>query len=570
MNKKEVVRTLETISLYLEIKGENPFKIAAYRRAAKALEEDVRSMDQIEDVESLPGIGKGTATIINELLKTGESTLLEELKSEIPEGLMELLNIPGLGGKKIASLYKHLHIEDLASLQEACEEEKVQQLPGFGKRTEQNILEAIHEYGEGPERFPISMVIPIVAEIEEQLETIADIEQYSVAGSYRRLQETVKDLDFVIATDNPIKVSEKLTKLRHIRSVVSAGETKVSLEFTYEYPINIDFRLVPAGAFITTLHHFTGSQDHNILMRQLAKKSGEKISEYGIETEDGELLTFESEEQLYRYYNIHYIPPELREGKREIDSFQEKVDLIEASDIKGDLHLHTTWSDGANTLEEMAKAAIEKGYDYIAITDHSQYLKVANGLTREQVIKQREEIKRLNETFTDFTILTGTEMDILPDGSLDYDDELLAGADFVIAAIHSAFSQNKDKIMHRLTNALRNVHVDLIAHPTGRLIGRREGYAVDLDMLIDVAKETNTALELNSNPNRLDLAPEWLKKAQEKGVYLAINTDAHQVKTLNHMQYGITTARKGWIKKETVLNTFSLADLRQHLNKATN
>lgn len=567
MNKKEVVNVLETISLYLEIKGENSFKVSAYRRAARALEEDIRSMSQIEDVEKIPGIGKGTAAVIQELVETGESTLLEQLKSEVPESLLQLLKIPGLGGKKIATLYETLQITDIPSLQRACEDEKVQKLPGFGKKTEEKILAAIQVYGKGPDRFPIAMMIPIVESIENWLAQISEIERFSVAGSFRRFRETVKDLDFVIATNEPKLVAQKLIDLP-IHSVVASGETKVTVELAYEYPVQVDFRLVDPDQFITTLHHFTGSQNHNIALRQLAKKSGEKISEYGIEMKDGEVVTFESEEKLFQHFKLNYIPPEVRDGEKEIDFYKQNINLIELHDIKGDLHLHTTWSDGAYTIEEMAKAAMELGYEYIAVTDHSQYLKVANGLTPERLKRQREEIKRLNETFTDFTILTGTEMDILPDGSLDFDDELLAETDFVIAAIHSAFSQSKDKIMHRLINALKNVHVDLIAHPTGRLIGRRDGYDVDLEMLIDVAKETNTALELNSNPNRLDLAPHWLEKAQDKGVKIAINTDAHRQETLTHMKYGIATAKKGWIKKETVLNTYSLAELRQLLQRS--
>ncbi|PWA12301.1 DNA polymerase/3'-5' exonuclease PolX [Pueribacillus theae] len=566
MNKKEIVKALETIAIYLELKGENSFKISAYRKAARALEEDLRSMNQIEHVEDLPGIGKGTASVINELLETGQSSLLEELKKEVPTGLIPLLKLPGLGGKKLAKLYEQLNIIDAKSLQKACEENRIQHLPGFGKKSEEKILSVLKDFGKSPDRFPIAMVIPIVADIEQQLASIKEIDRFAVAGSYRRFSETVKDLDFVIATKKPEVAAEKLLKLKHVSDVIANGETKVSVELIYEYPIGVDFRLVEPHAYATALHHFTGSQNHNILMRQLAKKRGEKISEYGIETENGELITFESEEEFFNHFQLHDIPPELRIGEKETERFKEDVDLISIEDIKGDLHMHSTWSDGANTIEEMALAAMEKGYEYIAITDHSQFLKVANGLTPDQIKQQREEIKRLNSSFSNFAILTGVEMDILPDGTLDFDDALLEEIDFVIASIHSSFSQNRDKIMQRLIHALNNVHVDLIAHPTGRLIGRRSGYDVDLDMLIDVAKETKTALELNSNPNRLDLAPKWLEKAQNKGVKLVINTDAHHELMLEHMKYGIATARKGWVKSETVLNTYSIGELRKHLN----
>jgi len=568
MNKKEIVQTLEQISLYLEIKGENSFKVGAYRRAARALEEDIRSISEIDDFETIQGIGKGTAAVIKELVETGKSTLLEELKREIPESLLQLLTIPGLGGKKIATLYQQLQIKDLDMLKAACEQQKVQKLPGFGKKTEEKILLAIQEQEQGLAHYPIAMMIPIVREIEEQLATIEEIERFSVAGSFRRFRETVKDLDFVIAATERETVAKQLTKLKNIKEVIASGDTKVSVVLAYDYPIQVDFRIVEPHQFASTLHHFTGSQNHNIIMRQLAKKRGEKISEYGVETSDGRLLSFDSEEELYKHFHLHYIPPEVREGRDETERFKEEVELIEVHDIKGDLHMHTTWSDGANTIEEMAKAAMAKGYEYIAITDHSQFLKVANGLTPEQIMRQREEIKRLNESFTNFTILTGVEMDILPDGTLDFDDELLKDADFVIAAIHSAFSQDKDKIMQRLINALKNVHVDLIAHPTGRLIGKRDGYKVDLEMLIEVAKETKTALELNSNPKRLDLAPEWLEKAQEKGVKIAINTDAHRIENLEYMNYGIATAKKGWLKKDTVINTMSLSELRSYLNSS--
>ncbi|KZB92848.1 DNA polymerase/3'-5' exonuclease PolX [Priestia flexa] len=568
MNKKDVIKLLETIATYMELKGDNPFKISAFRKAAAALESDERSLSDIEDVTTLQGIGKGTATVIEEFREKGQSSVLDELKKEVPEGLVPLLKLPGLGGKKIAKLYKELDIVDIISLEEACHNEKVQGLAGFGKKTEEKILAAIAEYGKRPERLPLAFMLPIAEEILGQLEAMTDIIRYSQAGSIRRMKETVKDLDFIISTENPAAVREQLVSLPLVKDIISNGDTKVSVTLGYDYDVSVDFRLVEDQAFVTTLHHFTGSKDHNVRMRQLAKENGEKISEYGVENiETGEIQTFETEEAFYHHFGLAFIPPEVREDGREVDIFTKNQELLKHDDIKGDLHMHSTWSDGGYSLEEMAEACRAKGYEYMAITDHSQYLKVANGLTPERIRKQREEVKRLNEKYTDFTILAGIEMDILPDGTLDYEDELLAEMDFVIASIHSSFSQSREDIMMRLKNALTNQHVDLIAHPTGRLIGRREGYDVDINLLISLAKETDTALELNANPNRLDLAAEHIKKAQEAGVKIAINTDAHNLEMLEDMKVGVSTGVKGWLKPQTVLNTYSLDELKVFLNR---
>ncbi len=562
VTKKEIVRLLETIAIYLELKGENSFKISAFRRAANALETDERNLSEIEDFTSISGIGKGTAAVIEEYTKEGSSTVLKELKEEVPPGLIPLLQLPGLGGKKIAKLYKSLGIEDVSSLEEACRTGKVQALPGFGKKTEEKILSAIAQVGRRPERLPLAYMMPIAEQIEEKLGNMSDINRFSRAGSLRRMRETIKDLDFIIATNQPSSVRMQLLSLPNIKEVIGAGETKVSITLDFQYDVSVDFRLVKPAEFTTTLHHFTGSKEHNVRMRQLAKERGEKISEYGVENvETGVIRTFSSEEEFYQHFALPFIPPEIREDGKEVDEYSADIDLLCLEDIKGDLHMHTTWSDGANSIEEMAEACRNRGYRYIAITDHSHYLKVANGLTPERLLKQREEIKKINEKYDDFTILSGVEMDILPDGTLDYDDDLLEGMDIVIASIHSAFSQPREKIMNRLKTALENVHVDIIAHPTGRLIGRREGYDVDLDLLIELAKETNTVLELNANPNRLDLASPHVRKAQEAGVKIVINTDAHQIGTLSQMEIGVSSAKKGWIRKSTVLNTFDLNDL---------
>ncbi len=569
VNKKDVIRLLETIAIYMELKGENSFKIAAFRKAAAALELDDRSLREIGDFTALPGIGKGTEAVIEEFIQYNQSTVLQELKEQVPAGLIPLLQLPGLGGKKIAKLYRELGINNVQDLEAACIEGIVQGLPGFGKKSEEKILAAIIQAGSRPERLPISYMLPIAEAIEAALAQMAGVEMFSRAGSLRRMRETIKDLDFIIATSDLEKVKAQLLQFPNIKEIISQGPTKVSVTLAYStYDISVDFRIVTLEQYATTLHHFTGSKEHNVKMRQLAKERGEKISEYGVEnTETGEIKTFASEQEFYHYFNLPFIPPEIREDGQEVESFSNDMELISLEDIKGDLHMHSTWSDGAFSIEEMVEACRVRGYQYMAITDHSQFLKVANGLTADRLRSQRQEIDRLNEKYDDITILAGVEMDILPDGSLDYDDELLSEMDLVIASIHSAFSQPKEKIMERLKTALLNAHVDIIAHPTGRIIGKREGYEVDIDMLIELAKVTNTALELNANPNRLDLAPEYLRKAQDAGVMLVINTDAHKIDTLSHMEIGVATAKKGWARKSSVLNALNKDKLLAFLAK---
>ncbi|MBM7644765.1 DNA polymerase (family 10) [Scopulibacillus daqui] len=569
MNKKEIVKVLETIAVYLEIKGENPFKISAYRKAAQALENDNRSISQIDDPSKMKGIGKGTAQVIHELLETGESSLLKELQEEIPQSLLQLLKLPGLGGKKIAKLYQKLGVTDLESLMQACTKERVQELEGFGKKTEEKLLKAIEELKVRPERLPISYMLPIAEQIETVLSSIQVIEKYSRAGSLRRCKEMIKDLDFVIATRSPEKAAEQIADGLDIHEIVGQGHTKMTVLLNDDYQVSVDFRFVEPKAFATTLHHFTGSKDHNVKMRQLAKSRREKISEYGVEQEDtGNVLTFEKEKDFFGHFGLTYIPPEVREGIDEIETAEKgRLHLIELDDIKGDLHMHTTWSDGAYTIEEMAEAARLKGYEYIVITDHSYSLRVANGLSAYRLRKQREEIERLNAKYHDFKIFAGVEMDILPDATLDYDDDTLAELDFVIGAIHSAFSQERSVIMKRLQTALENPYVRLIAHPTGRILGGRKGYDVDVEELIQLASKTNTALELNANPNRLDLASHWLKKAQEANVKIAINTDAHSIDMLEDMKAGVSSAKRGWIRKDSVLNTMSRSSFEAFLQK---
>ena len=554
MTKKDVIQLLGRIATYMELKGENTFKVSAYRKAAQSLEIDERTLDEIDDVTELKGIGKGVGEVINEYRETGASSTLKALQGEVPEGLIPLLKIQGLGSKKISKLYKELHITDKASLQKACEAGKVSELSGFAKKTEQNILEAVKALGAKKDKYPIDLMRGLSREINHYLEQLTDIEQFEVAGSFRRFKEESKDLDYIISTTNPDSVQQQLLEIPNKVKEVAVGQTKISLELTYDdETIGVDFRLIEPAAFYHTLQHFTGSKDHNIRIRQLAKERDEKISEYGIETASGELIQYQSEAEIYEHYGHDWIAPALREDGSEFD--KDLSEIIQLDDIRGDIHMHTTASDGAMSQREMVEANIAKGYEFMMITDHSRSLKVANGLSAERLLRQHEEIQQLNEEYPEIDIYSGTEMDILPDGSMDYDDEVLAQLDYVIASIHQSFNQSQEDIMHRLEQACRNPYVRHIAHPTGRIIGKRPGYEPDIEQLCQLAEETGTVLEINANPKRLDLNAKVVR--QHPNLMLTINTDAHHTDHLEFMKYGVATAQKGFVQKSRVINTFS-------------
>ncbi|MFJ8063260.1 DNA polymerase/3'-5' exonuclease PolX [Psychrobacillus sp. NPDC096426] len=567
MDKKTIINTLEKIALYMELQGENPFKVSAFRKAAQVLELDPRSLAEMDNILSLKGIGASTGAVIEDLLNTGACSLLVELQNTVPNGLLPMMKIPGLGGKKIAKLYKELQIDSMDALKLACESGKVQTLAGFAAKTEQKILGEIENLQSKPERTAVWQLEPIVEMIESNLAAIRAIEKYSVAGSYRRVKEASKDIDFIIATKSPQEVREALLKELPVLKVIAAGDTKVSVTLDGENEIDVDFRLVELHQYASALNHFTGSKDHNIKMRQIAKEQGKKISEYGVELEDGSMQHFNSEEEFYTYFDLPFIPPSVREDGSELSKLDQLHLLVTLGDIKGDFHMHSTWSDGAHSIEEMVEASRAKGYSHIVITDHSDYLKVANGLSKERLLKQIETIHELNNQYSDIEIFAGTEMDILPDGSLDFDDNLLKQLDFVIASIHSSFSQPQDKIMERLNNAIKNPYVHMIAHPTGRIIEQRNGYNPDVPTLIEWAKENGKILELNANPYRLDLQTEYLKLAQEKGVPIAINTDAHHTQQLKYMDIGVRYAQKAWLHKDSIVNAWTLERFKQFIKK---
>ncbi|MDY5059540.1 DNA polymerase/3'-5' exonuclease PolX [Staphylococcus simulans] len=562
MTKKDVVRLLEKIATYMELKGENTFKVSAYRKAAQSLETDERTIDEIEDVTKLKNIGKGVGEVINEYLAAGESETLKALEEEVPEGLVPLLKIPGLGSKKIHKLYKELGITNKEELARACENKEVSALSGFGKKTEENILAGVKALSARKERYPINLLIKLNQEIEDYLETIDALEQYHVAGSFRRVKEMSKDLDYIMSTNDPETVQQALLKVPHKVKDVAVGLTKVSVEVEFEdETIEIDFRIVEPSAYYHTLQHFTGSKDHNIRIRQLAKARGEKVSEYGIEQPDGSLLQLDSEAAIYEHFGSEWIAPPMRVDGSEFD--RDLSNIVTLEDIKGDVHMHTTMSDGAFSLREMIEANIQKGYEYMVITDHSRSLRVAHGLEIERLLRQNEEIKAMNEEYDEIDIYSGTEMDILADGTLDYPDDVLAQLDYVIASIHQSFNQTEEQIMHRLEQACRNPYVRHIAHPTGRIIGRRDGYKVNMERLFELAKETGTILEINANPLRLDLSAEALRHHQD--IMVTINTDAHHIDNLELMKYGIATAQKAFIDKSRVLNTMSREDFKSFI-----
>ena len=409
MNKKTIIRTLEKIALYMELQGENPFKVSAFRKAAAALEGDERSLSEMDDVTKLKGIGKGTAAVIEDLMVTGESSLLKELEEIVPKGLLPLLKLPGLGGKKIAKLHQELGIDSAESLKAACEAGKVRELAGFAAKTEEKILKELANLANRSERLPIWQLEPVVLQIEALLDSMEEVERFSVAGSFRRAVETSKDIDFIVVTEAVEAVREQLLNTLAIQEVVAAGDTKISVILDLDEPVSVDFRLVKDTEYATALHHFTGSKDHNVSMRQLAKARSEKISEYGVEQEDGTVLTFQDEAAFFAHFDLPWIPPSLRTGTVEFDKTEDIQKLVRLEDIKADLHMHTTWSDGAYSVAEMGQALLARGYQYSVITDHSQFLKVANGLTPERIGKQRVEIEAFNEAHPEFHLFSGTD-----------------------------------------------------------------------------------------------------------------------------------------------------------------
>lgn len=568
MKNLDLAHIFSEMADILEIQGDNPFKIRAYRRAALNLEGLSKGVETLapEELRDIPGIGEELAAKIEEYCTTGAVYAHEKLKAGIPPGLLELLAIPGLGPKTAKLLFEKGGVTDIDGLEQAAVAGKLIGLPGVREKTVENILKGIATVRRGRERRPLGLVLPMALEIVDDLKKRAKVVRIELAGSIRRRRETVKDIDIVVTAQKPEQVMEAFIGLPAVTDVVMRGPTRSSVSI--RDGINVDLRVVPRESFGAALAYLTGSKGHNIRLRDMAVRQGLKVNEYGIFREkDDKRLGGEDEEDVYRLLDLPFIPPELREDLGEVEAAiaGKLPKLITIGDIRGDLHVHSKWSDGAHTIEEIATEAKGRGYSYIALTDHSRGLGVAHGLTPERIREQRREVDAINRKLTKFTILHGTELDIRGDGSLDFPDEVLEELDIVVASIHSGFRQPREKITARICSAMRNPYVHIIAHPTGRLIGERDPYEVDLEEVVRVARETGTALEINSYPMRLDLNDTWARRAKEAGVLLAINTDAHVLNQFDTLSFGVSIARRGWLEKGDILNCLELPALRARL-----
>jgi len=569
MTNQEIAKIFYEIAEYLEMEGV-PFKPYAYERAAitlETLEEDIKEIYKeggIKALEEIPGIGKSIAQKIEEYLKTGKIKYYQEFKKKIPVNLSEISAVEGVGPKKAKVLYQKLGIKNLKDLEKAAKEHKIAPLFGFGEKTEKNILEGIKFLKRSKGRFLLGEIMPVVKEIEERLRTLKEVKRIDVAGSVRRRKETIGDVDFLVISNNPKKVMDFFVNLPGVIKIWGKGPTRSSIRVKNGF--DIDLRVVPSKSYGSALQYFTGSKEHNIITRKIAIDKGLKLNEYGV-FKGKKMIAGSSEEEVYKAIGLSWIPPELRENQGEIEAaLKGKLPkIIEYSDIKGDLHCHSNWNGGANSIEEMANTAYEMGYEYIGISDHTKFLKIEHGLNERQLAQQRKEIDKLNKKFRvsrfKFQILQGAETNILNDGSIDIKDEALKKLDYVIAGIHSSFKMPKEKMTERIIKAMRNPNVDIISHPTGRILKRRDEYQIDFDKILRVAKETGTILEINSFPERLDLNDKNIRKAKELGVKMIINTDSLHKDQLRFIEYGIAQARRGWAEKEDIINTQPLEKL---------
>ena len=567
MDKEEIIKTLKEISVLLELKNENPFKIRAYQNSARALETSDIELNKdlkIEDLKGIKGIGSHIAEKIKTLIYTGRLKYYEELKESVPPGLVEMLAIPTMGPKKIKYLFDNLGISNIGELEYACIENRLVDLPNFGKKTQENILKGIEVLKKFKGKFLFAGVIEEAEKIHKKIENFKYVKRASLAGSVRRKKEIVKDIDIVASTDNPEKVMDFFTTLDEAEDIIAKGDTKSSIRL--KSGINVDIRTVEDFQYPYALHHFTGSKEHNTAMRTAAKKDNIKMNEYGLFKND-RLIKCSDEKDIFAFFSMDWIPPELRENFGEIEAAKNRTlpKLIEEKDIKGIFHIHTTYSDGKSSIEQVCEQLIKSGFMYAGISDHSKTASYAGGMKNEDVEQYFKEIDKLNLKFSGFKIFKGIESDILLDGSLDYSDKILSGFDFIIAAIHSSFNLSEERMTERIIKAIENRFTTMIAHPTGRLLLARDAYKVDIIRVINAAAENNVDIELNASPFRLDLDWRMCKYSKEKGVKIFINPDAHSLKDLYDYRFGVNIARKGWLEKEDVPNTYSAEKIDKYL-----
>ena len=569
MDKNQVSQTLEEVASLLELKdGSNPFEVRAYENAARAvgsLEGDIEQLTREGKLKGTPGLGTTIIKRIEELVNTGHMALYDELVAETPPIKLAMRRIPGVGPKKINTIVSQLHISSIEELEQACKDDRVAKLPGFGKKTQDNILQGLAFLAQHEGRFLYPVAEEEAERIRRVLADIPDIVRLQVAGSLRRRRETIGDIDMVasVADDASLETRRKImdifTSQPSVEAITGKGDTKSSV--VLKSGMNMDLRVVNDSQFPYTLHHFSGSKEHHIALRRRALGMGMTINDYGLfrgKEPHLELVPCKDEADIYRALGMDYIEPELREDTGEIEAAVQHTlpHLVQLSDLKGILHVHSTWSDGQNTIRDMAEACIARGYSYLGLTDHSKVAAYAGGLNEDALRRQGEEIDRLNEEFAGrLLILKGTECDILRDGSLDFSDETLASLDFVVASIHSQFNLPPEEQTKRMLRAIANPYVDIIGHPTGRILLGRDGYTLDVEAIIDAAAEHGVCIEINAHPSRLDLDWRYLRRARDKGIKIPIDPDAHTLDGLDMMQYGIHIARKGWLRPEDVLNT---------------
>jgi len=570
VHNADIAAIFEEIADLLEIQNENPFRIRAYRNAARQVEgmgvalADLVAKD--EDLTELPGIGDDLAAKIQEIVTTGRCKALEKLRKQLPSSVTELLKVPGLGPKRVRTLYDQLNVKTARQLAKAAKTGKIRELEGFGAKTEQTILDALTARATEPRRFKLAIAAQYAEPLRVYLASTSGVKQVELAGSYRRCRETVGDLDILVTARESGKVMDRFTGYDEVARVISKGETRSTV--ILKSGLQVDLRVVDPPCYGAALHYFTGSKAHNVAIRRLGQQKQLKINEYGV-FKGEQRIAGETEESVFRSVGLPWIPPELREERGEIEAARagKLPTLIERKDLRGDLHVHTKATDGHNTLREMAEAARAQGFDYLAITEHSRRLTVAHGLDVRQLRRQMEDIDALNASLKGITILKGIEVDILEDGALDLPNDVLGELDLVVGAVHSQFKLSRAKQTRRILNAMDHPHFTILAHPSGRLIDQREPYDVDMLRIIRHARTRGCYLELNAHPERLDLLDSYCQLAKEEGVRVVISSDAHSIQDFQNLKYGIGQARRGWLEKDDVLNTCPLKELRALLKR---